>query len=209
MAAVDAGSAYSLPVSVAVGGRELPIRTDYRAVLDVLAAMNDPALDDRARAYVTLRIIFPGEVPPKLTGEAIAAACRFIDGGAPACSGTARGAGIRLFDWEADASLIIPAVNRVAHTEIRALPYLHWWTFLSYFFEIGESLFSSVLRVRYKRAHGLRLDPVESEFYRRNRAVCDMHRAERDAGRGACEEAAIIEWLSGQRRRGGESDKFI
>lgn len=188
--------AYSLPVSVNAGGCELPIRTDYRAVLDVLAAMNDPALDDRARAYVTLRIIFPGEVPPRLTGEAIAAACRFIDGGIPAYAGTRRGAGVRLIDWEADAALIIPAVNRVAHTEIRALPYLHWWTFLSYFFEIGESLFSSVLRIRYKRAHGMRLDPGESEFYRRNRAVCDMRRAE---VRDASEEAAIIDWLSGKR----------
>ena len=32
-------------------------------------------------------------------------------------------------DWEQDGAVIIPSVNRVLGREIRAMQYLHWWTF--------------------------------------------------------------------------------
>ena len=56
-----------------------------------------------------------------------------------------------LMDWEQDAPIIIPSVNRVLGKEIRALPYLHWWTFMGAYMEIGESLFSQVVSLRKKR----------------------------------------------------------
>lgn len=33
---------WELPTSLEVGGKEYAIRTDYRVILDILAAMNDP-----------------------------------------------------------------------------------------------------------------------------------------------------------------------
>ena len=60
------GSAWDFPTSLNVGGIDYEIRTDYRAVLDVLTALNDPDLtdaDDTMTAYmqsqVIMQIMFP------------------------------------------------------------------------------------------------------------------------------------------------------
>ena len=39
-------SAYDLPVALEVAGKEYGIRSDFRAVLDILIAMTDPDLSD-------------------------------------------------------------------------------------------------------------------------------------------------------------------
>lgn len=168
-----ANCGYGLPVSLDVGGVEYRIRSDFRAVLDVLAAVSDPGLDEQEKASVMLRIIYPDwrAIPPELVGEALDAACGFIDCG---CAGAGDGRRRpQLFDWEGDAAIIIPAVNGVAHAEVRALPYLHWWTFWGYFLEIGDSLFSTVLGIRHKRALHKKLDAWEEGFYRENPGLVD------------------------------------
>ena len=40
--------------------------------------------------------------------------------------------------WEQDFDMIIAPVNRIAGCEVRALEYLHWWSFLSFYQEIGD-----------------------------------------------------------------------
>ncbi len=211
-------NAYSLPTSVRVGDREVPIRTDFRAVLDVIAACRDPALDAPSRAWVTLAIMFPGfpdggSVAAGEVAEALAAVMEFV-GYNPAASG-ASDAGEssadaedvpastpELFDWEADAGLIIPEINRAAGCDVRALPYLHWWSFLSYFFSIfstdltGGSLLRSVIGIRQKRASGVRLEPWESEFYRQHGSLFRPRGGGWDAAAKSKEEREILEWLS-------------
>lgn len=182
---------YELPTSLSVGGVEYLIRTDYRAVLDVLCAMNDAELDGRGRTAVLLMIMFPEleKMPPEHHEEAIRAACEFIDMGQ-------RDDGKphpKLVDWEQDAGIIVPAVNNASHTEVRALPYLHWWTFWGYFMEIGESLFSSVLSVRIKKSKHKKLEKWEDEFYREHRELVDLQAKETAEERAARED--IEKWL--------------
>ena len=183
-------NAYSLPTSLLVGGVEYEIRSDFRAVLDVLAAMADDELDGRGKTLVLLGIIYPRweSIPRECLAEAVDAACGFIDGGQRHGSAAQEP---RLFDWEADAALIIPAVNGVAHTEIRALPYLHWWTFLGCFMEIGDSLFSTVLGIRKKRADRKKLEPWERETVRAHREWFSPPKREGDKK----EREAIEAWL--------------
>lgn len=169
-------SAYELPTALEIGGKPYAIRSDFRAVLDILMAMNDPELDEQGKAVVMLQILFPDweTIPPELTDQALEKACAFIDCGQ-------KGDGKpqpRLLDWEQDAPIIIPAVNNVAHTEIRAMPYLHWWSFWGYFMGIGESLFSSVVSIRQKKARGKKLEKWEQEYYRENKALIDLRRPE-------------------------------
>lgn len=182
---------YGLPSSVTVDGAVYPIRTDFRAVLDVLTAMNDPDLNAQAKAAVMLIIMFPGwrSIPPEHIGGAIEAAAAFIDCGQ-------RGDGKphpRLIDWDKDAPLIIPAVNSIAHTEVRALPYLHWWTFYGYFTMIGDGLFASVINIRRKRAAHKKLEKWEAEFYRDNKAVIDFDAG--GSGDGAKVREEMERWL--------------
>ena len=64
--------------------------------------------------------------------------------------------------------MIVSAINNVAHTEIRALPYLHWWTFTGYYMAIGECPLSMVVGIRNKLAKHKKLEKYELEFKRQN-----------------------------------------
>lgn len=186
---------YELPVTLTVGGAVYDIRSDFRAVLDVLSAVSDPELDDREKASVMLKIIYPGwrDIPSEHIPDALDAACGFIDCGCRAVSDDGGAPRPRLFDWDGDAALIIAAVNGVAHTEVRALPYLHWWTFWGYFIEIGDSLFSTVLGIRHKRARHKKLDAGESAFYRENRMLVDGR--PRLSAEDSAKMEEVLRWL--------------
>ena len=69
----------------------------------------------------------------------------------------------KLMDWEQDARAIVADVNKVAGMEIRALTYLHWWTFLSWFHAIGEGQLSTVVSIRDKLRRGKKLEQWEKE----------------------------------------------
>lgn len=84
----------------------------------------------------------------------------------------------RLVDWEQDAALIAPAVDKVLGYSCRRCEYLHWWEFLGAFHGIGDGLFAQVVNIRNKRARGKMLDKSEQEFARENAAVIKIHAAE-------------------------------
>lgn len=164
---------WSLPTTVTVNDTEYEIRSDYRAVLDILTALSDKDCSEEEKAFISLDIFYPGfeEMPPCDYHEALNQCFRFID----------RGQEIRpkkkepvLMDWTQDFDLIIAPVNRIAGREIRAEKYVHWWTFLSWYAEIGDCLFAQVVRIRDKKAHGKALDKQDREFYRRNREIVDL-----------------------------------
>lgn len=184
-------NAWELPKALNVGGRDYPIRYDFRAVLDILNAYADPELDDSEKTEVLLTIMFPNfkDIPVSHYSEAIAKACEFID-----CGQKPEGKkSPRLIDWEQDAKLIIPAINNTAKCEVRALPELHWWTFFGYYMSIGESLLSTVIRIRKKKASGKKLDKWEEEFLRDNRSIVDLKPKETAEERAVKDN--ILSWL--------------
>lgn len=162
-----------LPTTLTVNGTEHPIRTDYRDILTVLVAFNDPELEDNEKVYICLYGIY--EDFEDLAGEdyeaAYAAAVSFIDAGAEPKK---EGRSPKTMDWEQDERLLFPAINRAAGCEVRALPYLHWWTFIGYFMEIRDGVFSQVLALRHKKAKGKKLEKWEREFWSQNRDICQL-----------------------------------
>lgn len=172
------GNAWSFPTSLNIGGVNYEIRTDYRVVLDLFTALNDPELQDQseeltayAQTQCILQIMFPqcDDIPEKHIQEALQKVSEFID------------MGIRderkkpkTMDWEQDAPIIIPAVNKILNTEIRAQNYIHWWTFLGAYMEIGESLYSTVIDIRQKKQKHKKLEKWEEEFYRENKSLVDL-----------------------------------
>lgn len=180
----------TLQKSLNIGGRDYPIRYQFGAVLDVLAAHNDPDLDEDEKAEVLLTIMYPDfkSIPQELWGEALKKACEFID-----CGQRSEGHRPRLVDWEQDADIIFPAINNVAGMEVRAFPDLHWWTFWGYFMSIGDSLFSTVLHIRKKKSSHKKLDKWEEQFYRENRHLVDMRSPETEAVKA--EKENILKWL--------------
>jgi hypothetical protein len=79
-----------------------------------------------------------------------------------------------MIDWEQDAPIIIPEINKVAGKEVRLDPNIHWWTFFGWFMGIGDGLLASVLHIRKKKSLHKKLEKWEEEFYRANKALVDF-----------------------------------
>lgn len=163
---------YDLPTSVEVHGTVYEIRSDYRSILDICMALEDPELGSQEKSFVLLDIFYSdfADMPEEHYQEAVQKCIWFINCGE---EGEARKSP-KLVDWGQDFRLIVAPVNRILGTEARAVQYLHWWSFISAYYEIGECLFAQVIRIREKKAKGKPLDKSDREFYRKNRSMVDL-----------------------------------
>lgn len=174
-------NAWELPTSLNVGGVDYAIRTDFRDILFILEHFSDPEYEADERALICLIVLYPDfdTMPIEHYQEAFDKGIEFIDAGMTKNT-KARPS---LVDWAQDAPLIVPAVNHVLGTEIRATQYLHWWSFISAYMEIKDSLFSSVLTIRYKRAQHKKLDKQEQDFLKENRELIQIRHKDTQADR--------------------------
>ena len=163
-----------LPRSLEVNGKRYKIRTDFRDVLKILAAFNDPELEDSEKVFVCLTILYRDfdRMRKEDFEAAFSAAVKFIDCGDE--RETKKRKSPRTMDWEQDASLLFPAVNKVAGREVRSMKYVHWWTFMGWFMEIGDGVYASVLSLRQKKARGKKLEKWEREYWKENRDICEL-----------------------------------
>lgn len=185
-------SAYDLPSSLNIGGRDYSIRSGWRHILKILEACSDPEASERVKARVTLKIFYPEwkRIPLCFIEEALEKACQFIDCGHRS-DGTIKP---KMIDWGQDAPIIIPEINKVARMEIRIDPDIHWWTFFGWFMGIGDGLLASVLCIRKKKAMHKKLDRWEEEFYRENKSLVDLKYPDSEAV--LAEKASIQAWLN-------------
>lgn len=167
-------TAYELPTSLNISGVDFAIRTDFRKIIGVLIALSNPDFNDEAKAIIAIQIMYEKwwEIPEENLSEALQKAYEFIDCGQS--DDNPNHPKPRLMDWEQDGDMIVPAVNKVAGKEIRAVSYMHWWTFFGYFMESGECLFNTVVGIRSKKVKGEKLDKWEKKFYQENKNIIDI-----------------------------------
>ena len=110
--------------------------------------------------------------------------------------------GPRLIDWQRDADWIVAGVNRAAGCEVRALPYLHWWSFLGWFAAIGEGPLATAVAIRDKLRRGKKLEGWELDYYRAHRARIDLRAPLSAEERAAREE--LLARLNAPVRTGAE-----
>lgn len=163
---------YGLPESLEVNGVEHPIRTDFRDIMRIIFAMHDPNLENNEKAYVCLYVLYEDfdELKSEDYEAAFKAATWFIN-----CGDKQEKEGApqkRAIDFEQDEQLLIAAVNRVAGREVRSMDYLHWWTFMGFFMEIGDCTYRTVLNLRSKKNRGKKLEKWEEEFWNNNKEIC-------------------------------------
>lgn len=159
----------TLPKTLEVDGTAQPIRSDFRAALDCMAALNDADLTDGEKAYCVLYILFEDFAALQNHEEALEKAMWFLS-----CGKSDKKDAPKRMDWEQDFDLIAPPVNRVLGFECRSAAYLHWWTFVGAYMEIGECFFQSVVSIRIKLEKGKKLEDYERAFYREHRAEIDL-----------------------------------
>ena len=165
---------YEIPTKIFIEGEEFPIRNngDYRMVLDCFKALQDAELNPKERVFCSLLIFYEdinsiadiNKFPDLET--AITEMYNFFNCGKDQSIG--KRMRHRLIDWDKDSQMICSAINKVANTEVRAEPYIHWWTFMGYYSAVGESLLSTVLSIRDKLSRGKKLEKYEREFKNEN-----------------------------------------
>lgn len=157
---------YSLPTELEVSGEILKIRSDYRVILDIIEALNDPDFDNSEKALTTIQILYlDWEKALANAQEATQKAYWFISGGSETTKTSNKPP---VMSWVQDFELIIAPVNRVLGFEARSAEYLHWWTFLSGYMEIGECTFSTFVNIREKLQTHKKLEDWEKRIYREN-----------------------------------------
>lgn len=167
---------YELPTTICISGIEYPInkKGDYRMVLDVISALNDKELTEQERAYAALSIFYDFNIPED-TQAAADEMMKFINCGEEERSEQTKESPI--MSWDKDFPLLVAPINKGLGFEIRLVKYLHWWTFISAYLEIGECQFQTVVNIRQKKRKGKPLDKWEQEYYRKNRNKVDLDSA--------------------------------
>ena len=172
----------TLPETLTVDGVEYPIRTDYRNVLQVFEAFQDPELTQEEKWIVAIYMMFEDfscaddVIHAAYDGfnleDSIKQISWFISAGQPEKQVLEK----PTYNWKKDEQIIFSAVNKVAGMETRELEYLHWWTFLGYFNEVGEGTFSFVVGIRDKLNKGKKLENHEKEFIKQNKGLVKLEK---------------------------------
>lgn len=166
---------YELPVSVQIGEQSFTIRNrgDYRMVIDCFICLEDEDLTEQERILACLIIFYEDindvdDISIKFpdVNEAVKKMFWFFNSGQPEVNKGKKS--VKLIDWDKDSVLVCSAINNVAGTEIRALDYLHWWTFMAYYMAVNESFLSHIINIRSKIANGKKLEKHEKEFKAEN-----------------------------------------
>lgn len=173
----------ALPESLTIDGIDYSIRSDYRNILHIFEAFSDPDYSEEEKCIMATYLFYEHFSCVRDALEAIRNGFNveeafkqmqwFISAGMPD--------GIRLeapvYDWKQDEQLIFSSINKVATREVRdPETYLHWWTFLSYFREVGEGVFLDVVRIRNKLNHGKKLEKHEKDFLAHNKELVKLEK---------------------------------
>lgn len=167
-----------LPETLTVGGREYPIRTDYRDVLQVLEAFSDEELEHIEKWIVAVYLLFEDfscadDVLEAVEdgfdlGEAVGQISWFLSVGKP----EEKDRDAPLYDWKQDEQMIFAAVNKVAGREVREADYMHWWTLSGYVNGVDKDDFwTFVISIRDKLNKKKKLEKNEREFLNKNREL--------------------------------------
>ena len=159
---------WDLPRNKEIGGKIYRLHCDFRDILEIFSYFENPELPDFVKWRVALRLFYGADIPRKDSQEAISYFTEFVSMGQKGTPGP------KLLCWNHDAPVIIGEVNRVAGREIRGMPFVHWWTFLSWFHSVGEGQLSFLVTLRNKLRKGQKLEDWERAYYRENREQVDI-----------------------------------
>lgn len=159
---------YTLPTSVNIENTECAFNSDYRDILYIFQALNDPDLLETERVIVALNLFYTDDCYKINIEQAIREMFCFISQ-SDEIDDKPHSDKKPLYDWEQDFNLIVSPVNKVLGYDVRGKDYLHWWTFLSAFMEIGESTFNTYVGIRDKLNRGKKLEDYEDRLVKDNR----------------------------------------
>lgn len=154
---------YKLPTSVEINGKECEFNSDFRDIIDIMNILDDPDLLEVERIEVALKYFYKTD---DYLGDIKQAVTEMLDFISPDSVNESSESKKPLYSWEQDFNIIIAPINKTLGYDVRGKDYLHWWTFLSAFMEIGECTFSTYVGIRDKLNRGKKLEKHEERIYR-------------------------------------------
>ena len=168
---------WDLPRDVEINGSTFNIRTDYRDILKIIKELNNPDKEPWYNIRMAFAMFYEDYEAIKDCDyeRAVEEMLKFINCGELE-EGNENEKPPQRIDWEQDGLLIVSDINKVIHDDVRALEYMHWWSFIAAFSGIGEGQLSAVVSLREKKRKGEKLTKSEEEFYRENKSRVDLER---------------------------------
>lgn len=160
---------YELPTSVNIGDMTCEINSDFRVMLRCFEALEDPDLLESERILCALDMFYVTDDYKKNQKLACQEFFTFMTMGEVYDDKHTDKQEKPLYSWEQDYSIIISPINRILGYDVRGVKYLHWWTFLSAFMEIGECTFNTYVSIRDKLNKGRKLEKYEERILKENR----------------------------------------
>lgn len=139
----------TLPESVEIGGKNVPIETDFKTCLCVILACEDPTLTPREKQEITLTNLYPSR-PPQ-TQEAMLQAKWFMDCGKDGDAKEGKRQP-RVYSFSQDAEMIYAGFRQIHGIDL-ATAELHWWQFVALFMALianQNTAFGSLVTLRLK-----------------------------------------------------------
>lgn len=155
-----------LPKSVTIKNKKCDINSDYRDILGIFEAMNDPDLLDQEKLSVSLDLFYKTDDYKVDVNTAAKEMFDFISMCEPEEDNKVEKP---LYSWDQDFNIIVAPINKNLGYDVRGLDYLHWWTFLSAFYEIGECTFNTYVTIRDKLNRGKKLEKYEEKILNKNK----------------------------------------
>lgn len=159
---------YKLCTSTEIGGKECEFDADFRNIIHIMNILNEPNLLEEERIAVALDLFYNDSSYKSDILKAVEEMFFFISYGSSEDKHT-KVSSKPLYDWEQDFDLIIAPVNKTLGFDCRGKDFLHWWTFLSAFMEMGECTLNTYMGIRDKLNKGKKLEKYEERIYRDNR----------------------------------------
>lgn len=145
---------------------------DFRNIIDIMNILSDPDLLDEVALEIALEYFYDDKTRELESFSdnldiMITYLLEFLSMGDT--GRTSNTNNVPLYDWSQDFNMIVSPINRILGEDVRGKDYLHWWTFLSAFMEIGECTFNTYVGIRDKLRRGKKLDKFEQKLYNENR----------------------------------------
>ena len=159
---------YTLPTSIEIDGEKCQINTDFRDILEIFNVLSNPNLLEVEKVSIALDLFYSDECYKINIEKAIKEMFHFISQNDEDDTKNQKEEK-PLYDWDQDYNIIIAPINRTLGYDVRGKEYVHWWTFLSAFMEIGECTFSTYVGIRDKLNKNKKLEKYEERILRENK----------------------------------------
>lgn len=159
------------PTKILINNKEYDINYDFRTILKIIIALEDPNLYLEEKAQIMLDLLYKEKIPDKDIEEACKKASLFIDCGKYNNNSKKDK---RIYSFTKDGNFILTGINSTHNIDLSEKVNFHWWKFMALFMDMdNECFFSELVYFRKRKLDG-KLTKEEKEKYKKIKDIVDL-----------------------------------